>query len=114
MLDPNLFRKQIDETAARLARRGFELPVARISSLEGERKQVQIRTQELQNERNTRSKAIGKAKAKGEDIAPLLAEVARLGDELKNHEAQLTGIQDELEAVAVGQIGNPHGDGGLR
>ena len=73
MLDPNLFRKQIDETAARLALRGFELPVARITTLESERKQVQVRTQELQNERNTRSKAIGKAKAKGEDITPLLA-----------------------------------------
>ena len=108
MLDPNLFRKQIDETAARLARRGFELPVARISTLEGERKQVQIRTQELQNERNTRSKAIGKAKAKGEDIAPLLAEVARLGDELKNHEVQLAGIQEELEAIAVGVPNLPH------
>ena len=108
MLDPNLFRKQIDETAARLARRGFELPVARISTLEDERKQVQIRTQELQNERNTRSKAIGKAKAKGEDIAPLLAEVARLGDELKNHEAQLAGIQEELEAIAVGVPNLPH------
>ena len=108
MLDPNLFRKQIDETAARLARRGFDLPVARISTLEDERKQVQIRTQELQNERNTRSKAIGKAKAKGEDIAPLLAEVARLGDELKNHEAQLAGIQEELEAIAVGVPNLPH------
>jgi len=102
MLDPNLFRKHIDETAARLARRGFELPVARISALESERKQVQVRTQELQNERNTRSKAIGKAKASGEDIAPLLAEVARLGDELKAHETQLAGIQDELETIAVG------------
>ena len=102
MLDPNLFRKHIDETAVLLARRGFELPVERLSTLEDERKQVQVRTQELQNERNTRSKAIGKAKAGGEDIAPLLAEVARLGDELKTHETQLAGIQEELEAIAVG------------
>jgi len=102
MLDPNLFRKHIDETAVLLARRGFELPVERLSTLEDERKQVQVRTQELQNERNTRSKAIGKAKAGGEDIAPLLAEVARLGDELKAHETQLAGIQEELEAIAVG------------
>ena len=108
MLDPNFFRKQIDDTAARLARRGFELPVARIAQLESERKQVQVRTQELQNERNTRSKAIGKAKADGEDIAPLLAEVSRLGDELKTHEINLEVIQEELEKVALGVPNLPH------
>jgi len=108
MLDPNLFRKQIDETAAQLARRGFELPVARIATLESERKQVQVRTQELQNERNTRSKAIGKAKANGEDIAPLLAEVARLGDELKTHESALASIQEALDGIAVGIPNLPH------
>jgi seryl-tRNA synthetase len=102
MLDPNLFRKDIDETAAQLKRRGFDLPVARITALEDERKQVQVRTQGLQNERNTRSKAIGKAKASGEDIAPLLEEVSRLGDELKSHESSLAAIQEELEAIALG------------
>jgi len=102
MLDPNLFRKDIDETAARLKRRGFDLPVERITTLENERKQVQVRTQELQNERNTRSKAIGKAKAGGEDIAPLLEEVSRLGDELKSHESSLAHIQEELEAIVLG------------
>ena len=108
MLDPTLFRKQIDETAAQLTRRGFELPVARIATLESERKQVQVRTQELQNERNTRSKAIGKAKAEGEDIAPLLAEVARLGDELKTHESALASIQEALDGIAVGIPNLPH------
>jgi seryl-tRNA synthetase len=108
MLDPNLFRKQIDETAAQLARRGFELPVARIAALESERKQVQVRTQELQNERNTRSKAIGKAKAKGEDIAPLLAEVERLGEELQTHESTLASIQEALGTIAVGVPNLPH------
>ena len=108
MLDPNLFRKQIDETAARLARRGFDLPVERIATLESERKQVQVRTQELQNERNTRSKAIGKAKASGEDIAPLLAEVSRLGDELKSHESRLESIQEEIETIALGVPNLPH------
>jgi len=102
MLDPNSFRKDIDETAARLARRGFTLPVERLGALENERKQVQVRTQELQNERNTRSKAIGQAKANGEDIAPLLAEVSRLGDELKSHESSLAAIQEELESIALG------------
>ena len=102
MLDPNLFRKQLDETAAQLERRGFALPVERIRTLEDERKQVQVRTQELQNERNTRSKAIGKAKANGDDIAPLLEEVSRLGDELKQHESSLGAIQEELESIALG------------
>ena len=108
MLDPNLFRKQIDETAAQLGRRGFDLPVQRIATLETQRKQVQVRTKELQNERNTRSKAIGKAKTKGEDIAPLLAEVSRLGDELKTHEISLESIQEELQSIALGVPNLPH------
>jgi seryl-tRNA synthetase len=108
MLDPNLFRKDLDETAARLSRRGFDLPTERIATLEGERKQLQVRTQELQNARNTRSKAIGKAKANGEDIAPLVAEVSRLGDELKSHESSLQSVQDELEAIALGVPNLPH------
>jgi seryl-tRNA synthetase len=108
MLDPNLFRKNIDETAAQLERRGFDLPVERIAKLESERKKVQVRTQELQNERNTRSKSIGKAKAGGEDIEPLLAEVSRLGDELKSHEAKLHSIQEELESITMGVPNLPH------
>jgi len=108
MLDPQLFRRQIHETADALKRRGFDLPVERIEALESERKQVQVRTQELQNERNTRSKAIGKAKASGEDIAPLLSEVARLGDELKAHEVRLAGIQEEIEDIALTVPNLPH------
>jgi len=108
MLDPNLFRKAIEKTAAQLERRGFDLPVAHIAKLESERKQVQVRTQELQNERNTRSKSIGKAKANGEDIAPLLEEVSRLGDELKSNETKLAEIQDELEAITLGVPNLPH------
>ena len=103
MLDPNLLRQHLAETADRLRDlRGFALPVARLESLEAERKQIQVRTQELQNLRNTRSKAIGQAKAKGEDVAPLLAEVAGLGDELKASEARLDAIRGEIEAIALG------------
>jgi len=102
MLDPNLFRKDLDDTAARLARRGFTLPTERIAELEGERKALQVRTQALQSERNTRSKAIGKAKANGEDIAPLLEEVSRLGDALTDEESSLHAVQEELEAIALG------------
>ncbi len=103
MLDPSLLRQHLADTAAQLReRRGFELPVAQLESLEAERKQIQMRTQELQNLRNTRSKAIGQAKAKGEDVAPLLAEVAGFGDELKASEARLVEIQAGIEAIVLG------------
>ncbi|MGY1409299.1 MULTISPECIES: serine--tRNA ligase [unclassified Luteimonas] len=103
MLDPTLLRQHLADTAARLLHtRGFEIPVERLQALEDERKQIQVRTQELQNLRNTRSKAIGQAKAKGEDVAPLLAEVAGMGDELKTSEARLDVIRAELESVALG------------
>jgi seryl-tRNA synthetase len=103
MLDPSLLRQHVTDTAARLREsRGFELPVSRIESLEAERKQIQMRTQELQNLRNTRSKAIGQAKAKGEDVAPLLAEVAGFGDALKASEARLVEIQADIEAIVLG------------
>ncbi|GMQ76210.1 MAG: serine--tRNA ligase [Gammaproteobacteria bacterium] len=108
MLDPNLFRRQIDETAERLGRRGFDLPVERITRLEGERKRVQVRTQELQSERNTRSKAIGEAKANGKDIAPLVAEVSRLGEELKTYASSLDAIQEELGQIALAVPNLPH------
>ena len=102
MLDPHLLRGQLADTAARLrASRGFELDVAGLEQLEAERKQIQTRTQELQNLRNTRSKAIGMAKAKGEDVAPLMAEVAGIGDELKASESRLEQIRAELEAIAL-------------
>jgi len=103
MLDPTLLRQHLADTAACLLQtRGFELPVERLQALEDERKQIQVRTQELQNLRNTRSKAIGQAKAKGEDVAPLLAEVAGLGDALKTSEARLDAIRAELDAIALG------------
>ena len=103
MLDPSLLRQHLGDTAARLrATRGFELPVARLEALEAERKQLQVRTQELQNLRNTRSKAIGQAKAKGEDVAPLMAEVAGFGEELKASEQRLDAIRAELESIALG------------
>ncbi|HEY5701341.1 MAG TPA: serine--tRNA ligase [Gammaproteobacteria bacterium] len=102
MIDPTLLRKDLDGTARRLASRGFELDTARVQTLEEQRKQVQVRTQALQNERNVRSKAIGKAKAAGESIEPLLAEVSRLGDDLKASEAQLDGIRSSLDEILLG------------
>ena len=102
MLDPVLLRSQPAELAARLREtRGFDLDTAALESLETERKQLQIRTQELQNLRNTRSKAIGQAKAKGEDVAALMAEVAGFGEELKASEARLDDIRAQIEAIAL-------------
>ncbi len=103
MLDPTLLRQHLADTADRLrGLRGFDLPVEQLQSLEAERKRIQVRTQELQNLRNTRSKAIGQAKARGEDVAPLLAEVAGFGEELKASEARLDAIRGEIDAIAMG------------
>ena len=103
MLDPVLFRGQLHETAAKLLQtRGYALDTARFEAFESERKQLQTRTQELQNLRNTRSKAIGQAKAKGEDVAALMAEVAGYGDELKASEQALDALMHAMhDAMAV-------------
>ena len=109
MLDPNLLRANPAELAQRLkATRGYDLDVAALESLESARKQLQTRTQELQNLRNTRSKAIGQAKAKGEDVAGLMAEVAGFGEELKVSEVRLEEIRAEIEALALGIPNLPH------
>ncbi len=101
MLDPRLFRSNLDEVAAQLARRGLEIDRAAFAALEARRKEIQVLTQNLQNERNTRSKSIGQAKARGEDIRPLLEEVAHLGDNLKKHELELEAIQTQLEELLL-------------
>ncbi len=109
MLDPQLLRNKPAELAEQLATRGYTLDVSALELLESERKRIQSRTQELQNLRNTRSKAIGQAKAKGEDAAVLMAEVAGFGEELKSSEAQLQNIQAKLETITLGipNIPNP-------
>jgi seryl-tRNA synthetase len=108
MLDPQLIRNALTETAAKLATRGFELPLARLAQLEEQRKSCQIATQELQAERNSRSKAIGQAKAAGQDIAPLRAEVEGLGEQLKRKESELVEIQTALEEILAGVPNIPH------
>ncbi|MHB8911322.1 MAG: serine--tRNA ligase [Lysobacter sp.] len=109
MLDPNLLRQQPADLAVRLRdTRGFDLDAAALESLESERKQIQMRTQELQNLRNSRSKAIGQAKAQGGDVAALMAEVSGLGDELKASETRLQAIQTEIETIALGIPNLPH------
>ncbi len=108
MLDPRLLRGDIEAVRQALARRGFELDVARYRGLEARRKALQTRVQELQNLRNTRSKAIGRAKAAGEDITPLREEVAAIGRELEAAEAELRELLAELEAFQLGLPNIPH------
>ncbi|MGH8553447.1 MAG: serine--tRNA ligase, partial [Methylococcales bacterium] len=102
MLDPRLFRTRIDEVARQLERRSFVLDTDKFQEMDSRRKEIQIRTQSLQNERNTRSKAIGKAKAAGEDIQPLLDQIETLGDELKNAESELSKLQSRIDDLILG------------
>jgi seryl-tRNA synthetase len=101
MLDPQLLRHDLEDVAAALARRGYHLDIESYASLEARRKELQTRTEELQAERNRRSKAIGQAKAAGEDIEPLVAEVGALGDRLKAASDELEDIRHELERVRL-------------
>jgi len=103
MLDPALLRQQPADLAERLRiSRGFELDVSGLESLEADRKRIQVRTQELQSLRNSRSKAIGQAKAKGEDVSAIMAEVAAFADELKASEVALDALREKIEAIALG------------
>ncbi len=102
MLDPALLRGQLDSVATRLQARGYEMPRQAIEAIETQRKAVQTETQELQNLRNTRSKAIGMAKGKGEDTSALMAEVAGIGETLKANELKLAEIQAELAKITLG------------
>lgn len=108
MLDPQLLRTDAAAVADALKTRGYELDVGAYEHLENERRNLQTQTEELQNERNTRSKAIGQAKREGQDIQPLLDEVADLGDRLKEKEQALAGIREELKALQLGIPNLPH------
>ncbi|MDZ4334184.1 MAG: serine--tRNA ligase [Pseudomonas sp.] len=108
MLDSKLVRTQLHEVAERLAARGFVLDVARFEALEAQRKDVQTRTEQLQAERNSRSKSIGQAKQRGEDIAPLLAEVDQMGSDLEQGKRDLDSIQTELDNLLLNIPNLPH------
>ncbi|MDH3979268.1 MAG: serine--tRNA ligase [Gammaproteobacteria bacterium] len=108
MLDPRLLRSELETVARQLARRGFTLDTAALQTLEEQRKAIQVQTQELQAERNARSKNIGKAKAAGEDIAPLLKEVEGLGDQLKAKQDELDSLQEQLNAILMSIPNLPH------
>ena len=102
MINPKLLRQATADVAANLARRGFDFDASAYLALEERRKTLQVETEDLRNERNNSSKSIGKAKAQGEDIAPLLAAVKELGDKLENHEAELQSLQAEIRDIELG------------
>ncbi len=102
MIDPKLLRQATADVAANLARRGFDFDVDAYAALEERRKSLQVETERLRNERNASAKRIGKAKAEGDDVAPLLAAVKELGDRLESNEAVLSKIQAELKDIELG------------
>jgi seryl-tRNA synthetase len=108
MLDPRLLRADLENTARQLARRGFVLDTSSIAAMEERRKRIQTDTQQLQAERNVNAKAVGQAKAKGQDAAALLAESVRISERLKQLEAELATVQAEVEDVALGIPNLPH------
>jgi len=99
MLDPQLFRSDLESVQVELKRRGVDFDSQSYTDLENRRKLIQVKTQELQNERNLSSKSIGRAKAKGEDVQPLLDKVQGLGDQLKAAETELSEIQSAMKSM---------------
>ena len=108
MLDPKLLRADLERVSKDLQRKGFELDSARFASLEEQRKSLQVETQELQSVRNQRSKEIGAAKGRGEDIAPLKAEMDDLAKTLKEKEHNLNELQSQLQEWLMGIPNIPH------
>ena len=108
MLDSQLLRDKTEFVASQLLKRGFKLDVAAFVSLEERRKSLQVATQSLQNERNLRSKAIGEAKARGENIESMREEVARLAVELEQKKAELEQVLQQIEAMALVMPNIPH------
>jgi len=108
MIDIQLLRKDIDTVAAKLATRKFQLDVAGFNALEGERKAIQMRTEELQSKRNSLSKQIGMMKGKGEDTTAVMAEVGGLGDELKANEVKLADVQLKMNTFLQAVPNLPH------
>jgi seryl-tRNA synthetase len=102
MIDPKLLRQAAADVAANLARRGFEFDADGYLALEDRRKSLQVETEQLQSERNSSAKSIGKAKAQGEDIEPLLAAVKTLGERLEASESALQAVQAELSDIELG------------
>ncbi|MBO1924569.1 serine--tRNA ligase [Thiomicrorhabdus sp. 6S3-12] len=108
MLDPKRLRSDLANVAAQLKTRGYELDVAQIEALEAQRKEWQVKAQDLQALRNSRSKEIGKAKSQGQDIAPLLAEIEDLKTQLEQAEQKADEVQLQLDDILAGVPNTPH------
>lgn len=108
MLDPHKLRENPHEIAEQLQARGFDFDATAYLELESKRKTLQVATQSLQNERNERSKAIGQAKARNEDITPLREEVVRISRELEDYKAQLATVLQQLEGIHLSLPNLPH------
>ena len=108
MLDPKLVRNNLQEVARQLLKKGYKLNVDELQQLEAQRRAIQITTEQLQSERNSRSKNIGKAKSAGEDIAPLIAEMNQLGGDLEVAKEQLGVVQEKLDAIFMAIPNIPH------
>ncbi len=102
MIDPKILRQATSRVAANLLRRGFQFDTEEYLALEERRKHLQVETQQLQSERNASAKSIGKAKAQGEDIEPLLAAVKNMGDRLAASETALQEVQTGLRDIELG------------
>ncbi|MDX1451493.1 MAG: serine--tRNA ligase [Oleiphilaceae bacterium] len=110
MLDAKLVRTESLRVAEKLAKKKVDFDVASFESLEAKRKKLQTQTEQLQNERNSRSKSIGKAKAAGEDIAPLIAEMDDLGKQLEASKEELKAVQDAFNGLLSGLPNIPDDD----
>ncbi len=108
MLDQKLVRNNLQEVADKLVKKGFELDVAKLNGLEEARKQLQIDTENLQSQRNYKSKEIGKLKAQGQDTAEIMLAVSDFGSQLDSKKAQLKQVQDELNAMLMEMPNLPH------
>lgn len=108
MLDSKLLRTNLQDVADQLKKKNYQLDVARVTELEAERKAIQTETEQLQNDRNSRSKNVGKAKAAGEDIAPLIAEMNTMGERLDECKTKLNAVQSQLDDILSGVPNLPH------
>lgn len=108
MLDNQLLRENPQYVATQLLKRGFQFDAVTFSQLEEKRKALQVSTQSLQNERNLRSKAIGEAKSRGENIEPMREEVNKLGAKLEQQKTELDEVLKQIEVIILSLPNIPH------
>lgn len=108
MLDPKWLRTDPQKFTELLAKKGFAVDIDALLALDSRRKDLQLQTESLQNERNSRSRLIGKAKSAGEDVAPLMEAVGKINQQLENNKAELAEVQDAFQNLLLGMPNLPH------